>query len=338
MKESVGFENSTPDILIHAVEKATGFPMTGLTSPLPSYINRVYEFQAKDGTRLIGKFYRPGRWSKEALEEEHLFIEDCASDEIPVISPLKLLNGSTLGTVENIHFAVFPKKFGREFEITEDEDWRRLGRVIARIHIAGSRNKADTRVRLHPKLSTAQDIRQLLEGGFISSKHIHAFKEVVGRIIDASADLFHDVEFIRLHGDCHRGNLLHRPGEGIMVIDFDDMMMGPPVHDLWLLLPDHSDKCEKEIGFILEGYEMFRAFDRRTLKLIEPLRAMRIIYFLAWCSRQANDYKFKNNFPDWGSDGFWHQEINDLNRQMQRIKEQLQADKSQAVGPLKQFE
>ncbi len=332
MKEPVGFENITPDILIDAVEKATGFPMTGLTAPLPSYINRVYEFQTKDGSRLIGKFYRPGRWSKEALAEEHLFIEDCASDEIPVISPLKLLHGSTLGTVESIHFAVFTKKLGREFEVAEEEDWRRLGRIIARIHIAGSRNKADTRVRLHPEVSTAQDISQLLEGGFISSKHVDAFKEVGQCLIDVSANLFHDVEFIRIHGDCHRGNLLYRPGEGIMVIDFDDMMMGPPVQDLWLLLPDHADKCEKEIELILEGYEMFRAFDRKTLKLIEPLRAMRIIYFLAWCSRQANDFKFKNNFPDWGSDGFWQREINDLNRQMQRIKELLQIDKIQAVG------
>jgi Ser/Thr protein kinase RdoA (MazF antagonist) len=162
-----------------------------------------------------------------------------------------------------------------------------------------------------------------LEGGFISPKHVEAFKKVGNSIVDSSAGLFHDIELIRLHGDCHRGNLLHRPGEGIMVIDFDDMMMGPPVHDLWLLLPEYADKCTKEIGLILEGYETFRDFDRKTLKLIEPLRAMRIIYFLAWCSRQKNDYKFKNNFPEWGSDGFWQQEINDLNRQMQRIKEQI---------------
>lgn len=332
MKAPVGFEQITPDILIRAVEKATGLPMTGLTSPLPSYINRVYEFQTRDGTRLIGKFYRPGRWSKEALEEEHLFVADCASDEIPVISPLTLLHGSTLGIVENIYFAVFPKKFGRGFEVTEDEDWRRLGRIIARIHIAGSRKKADTRVRLHPEISTAQDISRLVEGGFVSSKQIDAFEEVCREIKDVSLNQFYDVEFIRLHGDCHRGNLLYRPGEGIMVIDFDDMMMGPPVHDLWLLLPDYADKCEKEIRLILEGYETFRAFDRKTLKLIEPLRAMRIIYFLAWCSRQANDFKFKNNFPEWGSHGFWQQEINDLSRQMQRIKKQLQIDNMQGVG------
>jgi len=322
MKKESEFERITPDILIHAVEKAVGFLLTGFISPMPSYVNRVYEFQTKDGARLIGKFYRPGRWSKEALEEEHGFIEDCARDEIPVISPMKLIDGSTIGIVENIHFAVFPKRFGREFDITEDEDWRRLGRIIARIHNAGSRKKANNRVRLHPHISTTQDIRQLLEGGFVSSKHENAFQKVGQSIVDFSADLFHDVEFIRLHGDCHRGNLLYRPGEGIMVIDFDDMMVGPPVQDLWLLLPDYSDKCKKELGLILEGYELFRNFDRKTLRLIEALRAMRIIYFLAWCSRQANDFKFKNNFPEWGSDAFWQQEINDLARQLQRINQQ----------------
>lgn len=116
-----------------------------------------------------------------------------------------------------------------------------------------------------------------------------------------------------------------------MVIDFDDMMTGPPIQDLWLLLPEHAEKCRQEIALILEGYEMFRKFDRQTLKLIEPLRTMRIIYFLAWCSRQANDYKFKTNFPDWGSDRFWQQEINDLQRQLNRVKTQLQGQANHTV-------
>jgi Ser/Thr protein kinase RdoA (MazF antagonist) len=318
------FENIMPDRLIEAVEQATGFSMTGLTSPLPSYINRVYEFQAKDGTRLIGKFYRPGRWSKEAIEEEHQFVLDCKSHEIPVVSPLNLIDGATLGQVDGIHFTVFPKKLGREFEVIEDEDWRRLGRVVARIHVAGSIQKAETRTVLHPGISTANDIRQLTEGGFVTPRHVESFQEIGRQIVESSSDIFDDAEFIRLHGDSHRGNLLYRPQEGIMVIDFDDMMTGPPVQDLWLLLPDHAENCGPEIDLILEGYEMFREFDRRTLKLIEPLRAMRIIYFLAWCSKQANDYKFKTNFPDWGSDGFWQQEINDLKRQLIRIKPQPQ--------------
>jgi Ser/Thr protein kinase RdoA (MazF antagonist) len=324
--------------MIGAVEEAVGLPMTGLTSPLPSYINRVYEFQAREGTRLIAKFYRPGRWTRDALDQEHEFVSDCALDEIPVISPMVLKNGSTIGSTtggstnggstnggstDGIYFAVFPKRFGRDFEVTEEEDWRRLGRVIARIHIAGSKKAAGNRVRLHPDVSTAEDVRQLVEGGFISARLAPDFKKVCGELLDICLELFEDIEFIRLHGDCHRGNIIYRPDEGLMVIDFDDMMTGPPVQDLWLLLPEHAVKCQEEIRMILEGYEMFRNFDRRTLRLIEPLRAMRIIYFLAWCSKQADDFKFKKNFPGWGSDGFWQKEIADLGRQLQTIKKDL---------------
>ncbi len=332
MTVSIDFQNIMPDRLIEAVEQATGFPMTGLTSPLPSYINRVYEFQAKNGTRLIGKFYRPGRWSKESIEEEHQFVLDCESEEIPVVSPLKLLHGATLGEVDGIYFAVFPKKLGREFEVIEEEDWRRLGRVIARIHVAGSIRKAKTRTVLHPGISTSRDIQQLIKGGFVTPRHVEAFQEIGQKIVDISSGFFDDTEFIRLHGDSHRGNLLYRPQEGIMVIDFDDMMTGPPVQDLWLLLPDHAENCPQEINLILEGYEMFRVFDRRMLKLIEPLRLMRIIYFLAWCSKQANDYKFKINFPDWGSDRFWQQEINDLGHQLIRIQSQLRNQSNHIVS------
>lgn len=320
MNDVVDFQNLTPERMIAAVEKAVSRPMTGLTSKLPSYINRVYEFQTRDGTRLIAKFYRPLRWSREALLEEHEFILDCVSDEIPVIAPMVLSDESTLGSCDHIHFAVFPKKLGREFEIIEDEDWRRLGRIVARIHNAGKRRQAHARVKLHPELSTESDIRQLVGNGFVSPRHVRTFQDVGNRLMDLSAGLFEDIEFTRLHGDCHRGNILYRPQEGLMMIDFDDMMTGPPIQDLWLLLPDHAENCRLEIDLILEGYELFRKFDRRTLKLIEPLRAMRIIYFLAWCSRQAGDYLFKQTFPDWGSEGFWQKEIADLSRQLHRIE------------------
>jgi len=315
------FENLTPEKIINAVETAIDQAMTGLTSPLPSYINRVYELQAKDGTRVIAKFYRPGRWTQEALREEHVFVLDCAEDEVPVISPMVLSNGATLDSTDGISFAVFPKRFGRSFDITEDEDWRRLGRVTARIHNAGKRREAKERVELHPRTSTASDIQHLSESGLIPSRLVDAFLEIGQKVVDFGADLFEGIEFIRLHGDCHRGNILFRPGEGLMVIDFDDMMTGPPVHDIWMLLPEYAYKCRREIDLILEGYEMFRTFDRRTLRLIEPLRAMRIIYFLAWCGRQANDYRFKSTFPDWGTEGFWRKEIADLTRQVQRIAE-----------------
>lgn len=323
MSSLSGFENLTPDLIIGSVEKELDRPMTGLTSPLPSYINRVYELESRAGDRFVAKFYRPGRWSNEALEDEHQFVRDCAAHEIPVISPLVLLNGSTLGQAENIRFAVYPKRWGREIEITGDEDYKRLGQLIGRVHVAGSERPAPSRVVLHPSRSMEDDVKELVDGGFVSPAYRSTFDHVCSEILGISEPLFKNVETIRLHGDCHGKNFLHRPGEGVMIIDFDDMVTGPPVQDLWLLLPDHAEKSRREINLLIEGYEQFREFDDTTLRLIEPLRAMRLIYFLAWCSKQKEDYKFQTLFPNWGNDNFWANEIRDLEQQLGIIKQDL---------------
>jgi len=315
------FSQLSPDIVIDAVERAIGLKMTGLTIPLPSYINRVYELQAMNGTRMIAKFYRPGRWSRGAILDEHEFISDCVNEEIPVIRPCVLNDGSTLGRCKGIYFCVFPKRLGREFEINGVEDWERIGAVVGRIHMAGKKRVAINRVRLHPMDSTARDMAHLVEGGYVTPEFKKAFHDVCENIINVIRPFFDDAEFIRIHGDCHRGNLLDRPDDGIMVIDFDDMMMGPPVHDLWLLLPDHFRHCREELGLILKGYKQFCRFDYNSLRMIEGLRFMRIIYYLAWCSRQKQDYQFQTNHPNWGDDLFWEREIFDLNHQFQVIME-----------------
>ncbi|MDD2390602.1 MAG: serine/threonine protein kinase [Desulfobacterales bacterium] len=317
----MNFTELTPEIIFNSAEMATGKSMSGLIYPLPSYINRVYELQDTDGCRLIAKFYRSGRWTYEALVDEHLFIQDCLEDELPVIAARTLTNGSTLFQLNGLYFSIFPKRFGRQFEVKSDEDWKRIGRLVARIHIAGCRRSADSRVKLNPRISTAQDIDHLIDGGFIPPSHRDAFKDITQKILDEISSRFDDIETIRLHGDCHPGNLLEHPDEGIRIIDFDDMMIGPPVHDIWLLLPGRQNQCDQEIRLILQGYEQFREFDRKTLGLIEPLRAMRIIYFLAWCSRQKEDFKFKDTFPDWGSPNFWQRETSDLIRQYHAIIE-----------------
>ncbi len=307
--------------MLDAVEQALGTRMTGLATPLPSYINRVYEVQTMDGERLIAKFYRPGRWSREALQDEHDFVQDCAEDEIPVIAPLAFDDGNTLHEADGIYFTIFPKRWGRQLELNSPKDWLRVGRLLGRVHVVGSRHDAEARTDLHPDESTAAHLDHLLENGFVTPRHKDAFHDVTGRILDCIAGLFDDAEFIRIHGDCHCGNLLNRPGEGLMMIDFDDMMVGPPVQDFWLLLPGRVDECRRELSLLLRGYEQFREFDDTTLRLVEPLRAMRIIYFLAWCSRQVNDYKFRTMYPEWGSDAFWQREVTDLTHQLQLIED-----------------
>jgi len=323
MNTQPDFEHLVPNVMLDAVEQATGLHMTGLATPLPSYINRVYDTQTMDGERLIVKFYRPGRWSREALQEEHDFVADCAADEIPVIAPLALNGSHTLYEADGLFFTLFPKRFGRQLEINNDTDWIRVGRLLGRIHIAGSKREAHARTDLHPAESTAGHIRDLLENGHITPRYESEFRDVTNRILDDIMALFDDTEFIRIHGDCHCGNLLDRPDEGIMVIDFDDMMVGPPVQDMWLLLPDVADHCKHELNLLLRGYEEFREFDDHTLRLIEPLRAMRIIYYLAWCSRQINDHQFRENHPEWGSDAHWGREINDLTHQLEIIHAHL---------------
>ncbi len=269
---------------------------------------------------MIAKFYRPGRWSLEALQDEHDFLADCAADEIPVVAPLKFADGSTLQESDGIYFTIFPKGLGRQLEINSPKDWLRVGRLLGRVHVAGSKRNASARINLHPVKSTAAHIEHLIDGGFVSPLALNEFKDVTSQILDEIRDLFDDLDVIRIHGDCHCGNLLYRPGEGIMVIDFDDMMIGPPVQDFWLLLPDRVENCGRELGLLLRGYETFRDFDDSTLRLIEPLRTMRIIYYLAWCSIQIDDFKFRADHPEWGSDAFWRRELADFHAQADLIQ------------------
>jgi Ser/Thr protein kinase RdoA (MazF antagonist) len=311
----MSFELLTPDTILSTVEQALGVRLTGLTVSLPSYINRVYELRGVDGTKLIAKFYRPGRWGRLTIEDEHRFVLDCGESELPVVAPLALANGNTIGEHAEMFFTVYPKRSGRQLEITAQSDWVRLGSLIARLHLAGEKRRADHRITMHPQKSTQSDI-DLLCTTVVPERLRKTLRDVVTKIITTSIALFENAECIRIHGDCHRGNIMDRLEEGLLLIDFDDMAMGPAVQDLWLLLPDRAEQSAREIELFLQGYERFRTFSRETLRCIEPLRAMRMIYFLAWCARQADDFQFKRNFPDWGSDNFWQKEINDLREQL----------------------
>lgn len=314
------FQRLTPDVLVAAVEAALGRRMLGFTSPLASYINRVYEMQAADGERLVAKAYRPGRWSRAAILDEHAFIRECAADEIPVVEPLPLADGSTLGEVEGILFAVFPKRRGRPFEAVSPDDWRRLGSILARMHNVGARHPAPDRIHWHPDTATARDLAEIGAAELVTPRHRAEFAAVGEELLEEIRVRFGDGGVIRIHGDCHRGNILERPGEGLLLVDFDDMLNGPPVQDLWLLLPDTPDRCRTEIDAMLDGYEAFREFDYASLRLVEPLRAMRMLYFLAWRGRQVRDPDFKRRHPDWGGDAFWRREIADLRGQLHRIR------------------
>lgn len=317
------FSELSPEIIISAAENALGVDFTGLTYPLPSYINRVYELESDNLERYIIKFYRPNRWNKKTIEDEHTFTADCEEAEIPVISPLKLANGKTLDTYENFIFAVFPKKHGRPVEINDISEFKRIGALIGRTHAVGCTKKANNRITLHPETSLKENIDFLFNADVIDLQIQSEFRKVCNNLYSNICQLFdtcNNITNIRLHGDAHQGNILTRYEEGLFLIDFDDMMMGPAVYDLWRMLPEHMPNAITEFNLILDGYTQFMDFDRSTIKLIEPMRAMHMFYFLTWCAHQADDYHFEKHFPDWGSYRFWQNELSYLSKQLRIIE------------------
>ncbi len=344
------FDSLSPDAALSAVEESHGFRLDATLNPYSSYVNRVYGVKKEDGESLVVKFYRPGRWTEEAIHEEHRFLLDCVEAEIPVVAPLPGLDGRTLyrtrgagedetgaagaaaGAVsteavspgeQGILFSVFPKMGGRNFEADGDQDLIRLGALLGRCHAAGIRRAAPHRLTCLPGTLTRSFVDELLSQKLVHPKHAPDFQKICRETLDLISPVFEGISLQRIHGDCHRGNIIDRPGTGLFLIDFDDMMMGPAVQDLWMILPGHAHESGREIGLLLSGYEEFHSFGAKSLRLIEPLRFMRIIYFLAWRARQRNDFWFQRSFPDWGTEAFWIKEVEDLRAQAEVIAQTL---------------
>jgi len=312
------FDTLTPDRVLDLVEGALGCRCNGICRGRASYINRVYEVGLDDGAFVIAKFYRPGRWSRAALQDELDFVAELAAEELPVLPPLPDKEGALLHVVDGLPFAVFPRCGGRLEELSS-ADWQQLGRLLARLHNVGARHEPRDRITLGPATSLTAQLCFLVDGNFIPGGLCHEYRDGVEAIIALIRPLFEGVPSIRIHGDCHRGNILHRPGEAFHLIDFDDMALGPPVQDIWMLLPGHPRESFTELDALAEGYEMFRPFDWSELRLVEALRAMRYVHYAAWCGRQQADQGFVQTVPGWGTAEYWRQEIDMLSRQREEI-------------------
>ena len=322
--ESVSdFSALTPDTVINVVEEVIDGRCTNLCRPLNSYINRVYEVGLAEGGFVIAKFYRPGRWSRDALQDELDFLQELHEAEVPVVPPIPGPDGALLHEVSGMWFAVFPKKGGRPLEDPSRDDWPQLGRLIGRMHQIGATRMPRDRIRLHPDYSTTEHVEYILDSGHVASEFAEGYDDICSDIIDLIEPLFEGVNTLRIHADCHSGNILHRPGEGYHLLDFDDLSVGPAVQDLWLMLPDRLARARQEVDRLLDGYETFYEFPYETLRLIEPLRAMRYIHYTAWCARQKADGGFSRLASDWGTPQFWRQEIADLETQRQEIYDAL---------------
>jgi len=318
-QQQTTFHSLTPDRVITLVEKVIARRCTNLCRPLISYINRVYELESEDGSGLVAKFYRPGRWSRDGLQDEHDFLQELAGREIPVIPPLILHDGKSLGSYENIFFAVFPKTGGRSYDEYNNDQWLELGRLLGRTHNVGALHLPKDRSVMAPDRSTRHQVDFLCHGRFMPDDMLNRFENLTGTLIKEISPRFKDIEMIRIHGDCHFSNLIYRPDESFYIIDFDDMAVGPPVQDLWMLLPGYREDCPAEIELFLEGYGMFRDFDMAGLRLIEPLRAMRYIHYTAWCAHQYAEDGETRVDEDFGSRQYWQTQMDDLEDQLQRI-------------------
>lgn len=348
------FDSLSPDDITFGIESAYGLRLDGMLLPYPSYVNRVYGIRDEEGAEFVVKFYRPDRWSEAAVRDEHRFLLDCAEAELPVVAPIPDQEGETLqilslegeadspvtaqpngadglpetqatarsvgGGVElEFPFALFPKMGGRNFDPESDEDWDRLGALAGRLHQVARKRTAAARSTCTPAL-TEGFVEELLDGDVVHPDAAAELEAICRETIDAIRPAFDNVTLQRLHGDLHRGNILDRPGTGLVLFDFDDMMMGPAVQDLWLLLPGRRSDSHRELALLLEAYDRFAPLDPSTLELVEPLRFMRMVYFLAWRARQRHDYWFASSFPDWGTKAFWLKEIEDLRDQARVIE------------------
>lgn len=306
----------THDSVIDAVSAAAGEPLSALLIKRNSYINRVFELEKKGSKeRLIAKFYRPGRWTKEMILEEHAFTKELLAMDNHVIPPLEFA-GNTLFEHDGICFAVFPKKGGRALDEFDKEAWTNIGQLIGKIHLAGSKAAASKRVVWKPDSATAHHAEVINTSNVMPEDFQASFNTITKMFIGRSSAAFKDIRPIKLHGDIHRGNFIHRPGEGTYVVDFDDMCIGPAVQDMWMLLPDKVENCASEIEWFISGYETFYGFDRSSLDLIPYLRAMRMIHFASWCAVQKDDPGFETHFPEWGTKKYWGQLIRDVSQLM----------------------
>lgn len=326
-QETQFFFALSPDRVLAAIE-ALGLPTTGRCLALNSMENRVFDVEIDgEGPRgvereRVVKFYRPGRWSKEQILEEHNFLLDLVREDLPVIAPLEIKDGSTLATdaESGIHYAIFPKRGGRAPDELSDEQLRWLGRLLARVHAVGRKKEFQARLELNPDTYGYANLDYLLDSGAIPLEMQNRYRDAVEEICEIANPWFAAADCQRIHGDCHLGNFLWRPDTGPMLLDFDDTVSGAPVQDLWLLFAGREEETKRQWELCLEAYESMSPFDRSSLRLVEALRALRFVHFSAWIGKRWQDPAFQSAFPHYGSFAYWQSQTMDLEEQVDLVR------------------
>lgn len=303
------FYQLTPDVIMEAVEQA-GWRPTGEYLQLNSYENRVFSIKIEDEPReVIAKFYRPKRWSRAAIEEEHQFLRELQATGIPAVAALPHLF-ETRGLLTTF----FPKARGRIPPDLPEEELEKLGRLLARVHNVGAQSKALHRHIFDPNTMgrAALDVLQPL----IEPQLVDRYFDAAETILEYLDENLNRRTFQRIHGDCHRGNILQTDDPGqpkeYFLLDFDDFGMGPVVQDFWMLCMGDADEAESQLRALLKGYRELRDFDERHLECLEPLRGLRIIHYAAWIARRWKDPSFPQLFPQYATEAYWLDEIQAL--------------------------
>jgi Ser/Thr protein kinase RdoA (MazF antagonist) len=271
-----------------------------------------------DESWVVGKFYRPGRWSKETILAEHEFIQELDAIEIPAAVPMELARGETVGEIEGIFFSLFPRIGGRTPQELSDDNVGVVGRLIARLHNVGAEHDSPHRMRLTPQTYGRDNLKYLQDNDILPPEAKEIFVQTVEQLLTLIEPMFKDVPTHRIHGDCHLSNLIWSKN-GATFLDFDDMVIGPAVQDIWMLVPSFDKYGVRQRELLLNSYTQFRDFSPTWLRLVEPLRALRYIHYATWIARRWKDPVFKRTFTYFGTLQYWQKEIQDLREQLGRI-------------------
>jgi len=321
-EEQHAYRNLGPDDILSAVEQL-GYDCDGRFLALNSYENRVYQIGLEDQSPIIAKFYRPGRWSDAAILEEHAFTKELHAHELPVVAPITDKNGQTLFHAEQYRFALFPRCGGRAPELDNPKHLEILGRYIGRIHAIGVIKDFTDRPTLNVDLFATASYQYILEHDFIPGELIPAYRSLAEDLVPMIESCYQragKVRTLRLHGDCHPGNILWTEG-GPHIVDLDDVRMGPAIQDLWMFLSGDRAYMTMGLDDLLTGYTDFMEFNPRELHLIEALRTMRMMHYAAWLARRWGDPAFPIAFPWFNSGRFWEEHILSLREQAALLTE-----------------